>query len=176
MYIKPVLLNWQGGDKDGLKGCKWGYKVSWVGLIDRSSPLPYHYPICQSPLVVCSCFFLLRPCKRWRCHDITMCAVYFLLRERDKIYCKYFQCSPPFSRTDTLFFSPRAFSQKPTLPHSGKLPQVIHVPTFKTACKMTSHRCIEAYSVSPKKQLLTTLMQAYSYVIWAYNVWSSNIR
>ena len=31
-----------------------------------------------------------------------------------------------------------SISQQPTLPLSRKLPAVTHIPTFKTACKMTS--------------------------------------
>ena len=67
---------------------------------------------------------------------------------------KVFQSSPSFSRTDTLP-SPHAFSQQPTLPHTGKLPAVT-VLTFETECKMTSRQCVVACSVSIKKQLLTT--------------------
>ena len=76
---------------------------------------------------------------------------------REKGDCFYWlealQCSSPVSRTDTLPFPPSAFSQQLTLPHSRKLLPVTHVPTFQTACKMISRRCIVACSVSVKKQV-----------------------
>ena len=55
--------------------------------------------------------------------------------------------------TDTLP-PPRAFSQQPTLPHSGKLPTITQVLFFQTACKMTSRRCIVDEPVSAKQAIV----------------------
>ena len=55
-------------------------------------------------------------------------------------------------------------SQRPTLPHSQKLPTLNYVLIFQTACEMTSHRCVVAGPVSAKKQLYTTWMLTYFYL------------
>ena len=60
--------------------------------------------------------------------------------------CKRPNCLPTF-----LSPPPRAFSQQPTLPHSGKLPAVTQVLFFQTACNMMSHRCVVAVPVFVKK-------------------------
>ena len=50
-----------------------------------------------------------------------------------------------------LSYFPLSYGKQSTLTHSGKLPAVTHVLSFKTACRMTSSRCDFAW-LSAKKQ------------------------
>ena len=63
-----------------------------------------------------------------------------------------------FSRTDPFFFSPTLLAKKHTPPLSKKLPAVIHILSYQTACEVTSRRCDFACLLSAKKTIVYYLV------------------